>query len=1318
MTSRRSYLETLNSGRQRRGNSSLDDLTRTLEALETQLERPSPFADLRRRDASDTPADYRPQVRADGRPHAYDSSARAAVLQSVARDFERSRREGEGVAAVEQIAAELQMLREDMRHQMAAALTSEFDVLRNEVHRIASEADRGGSSEKLLGEVERLSGAIADLSQRSDDKNVALLRLELEQVKAAVSPLAREDTLRAVGNRWDEFDSRMAKFEEHVAAHAPQAREDGALEALTSRLEQIAAAVDILPESLSLRTMEEKVRTLAGALDHFARKQDAQSEQSLEMIGERLDEISRAIAASVSRAQIAAFDPAPFQRIEARMASLAGQIEELTEERPATEVLGQLASLSARVDDLAARSSLPEKAVERLGAQLGMIAERLEREPVTPDVTAIFEGLEQRFATLSDALDRRQSDSMEQGNKLLRDLETRLDTIVERLDIHAEDRPDAGQLLTVMDERFAELAARLDERVATGPEAASIRDLETRLGDIATRLDTSAKQVSGVDESIIGRLEAQVAELSVRLTNPARLLPELDNLAPRFNQIERSIAGQHDQLIEAARNAAADAVRELADRGEGDPQAVASLSDELRALEVLTRKSDERNSKTFEAIHDTLIKIVDRLSTMEHGDQLLPASPQADTDADTGADTGASTEAGTPTTVATSMPLVADAPSIAADDAFEPDTLNDDLNQTRSNEDPFGFSPAKKPDVAFQTPVSAPQMPVSSAEKPVSAPSFRASVAMPSDDKRSKLGGFTKALRGRKDKQTDAKIEPEAATSKREEPAIPSLDQPLDPRIANQPLEPGSGAPDLNAIMKRVRDERGPAGGKSDAETAKSDFIAAARRAAQAAAAEAVVKKRGGETEGSSSGGKLGRMLGLRRKTVLMATVAMAVGVGGLQLGRAFLGGDNVTIVSDASRVPASDATENDVASAEADDAITGLLAAEQAEPASSSASMLAPAEASSPQQTFVSASNSPLAAQAATAPVAEPAVESEPLIGQTDEQPEAAPAMQPQAALPAPVAPAANETLMASAPLVQPEPLAGEQTIGTIETVPVPVTAGPAALREAAEAGDEKAWFEIGTRYAEGRNGDVDMKTAAEWYQRAADRGLAPAQYRIGNFYEKGLGVERDLAKAKAFYQASAEQGNASAMHNLAVLNAMGADGAADNKTAARWFTEAAEHGVKDSQFNLGILAAKGVGMNQDLEASYKWFALVAKAGDKDAEAKRDEIAKALKPEELTRARADTALWQAKAADPGANDVAVPAEWQESQETTASVDMKQAIKNIQLILTKNGFDAGQPDGMMGAKTKNAIIAFQSANGLTADGEVNEPLVRALLAKK
>ncbi len=285
-------------------------------------------------------------------------------------------------------------------------------------------------------------------------------------------------------------------------------------------------------------------------------------------------------------------------------------------------------------------------------------------------------------------------------------------------------------------------------------------------------------------------------------------------------------------------------------------------------------------------------------------------------------------------------------------------------------------------------------------------------------------------------------------------------------------------------------------------------------------------------------------------------------------------------------------------------------------------------------------------------------------------------------------------------------------------KAIEVPAEAGPVPLREAAEAGDSKAIFEIGSRYADGRGVKADMKKAAEWYAKSAEMGFAPSQYRIGNFYEKGLGVTRDVAKAKTWYQMAAAQGNASAMHNLAVLFAMGADGVADNDFAARWFSQAAELGVKDSQFNLGILAAKGVGMEQNLEESYKWFALVAKAGDRDAAAKRDEIAKALRPEQLERARATAELWKPKTVNAETNTVEIPESWQESDAKTASIDMKQVVQNIQRILNKNGYDAGGADGVMGDKTKAAIIAFQGDNGMDATGEVDEKLVRVLLEKK
>lgn len=286
-----------------------------------------------------------------------------------------------------------------------------------------------------------------------------------------------------------------------------------------------------------------------------------------------------------------------------------------------------------------------------------------------------------------------------------------------------------------------------------------------------------------------------------------------------------------------------------------------------------------------------------------------------------------------------------------------------------------------------------------------------------------------------------------------------------------------------------------------------------------------------------------------------------------------------------------------------------------------------------------------------------------------------------------------------------------------------LPDDVGSVALREAAADGDAMALYVVGEALAaEARAGDGDLAEALKWYERSAERGFAPAQYRTGNFYEKGFGAERDFTTAKTWYQLAAEQGNASAMHNLAVLFASGTDGPPDFDSAARWFLRAAELGVRDSQFNLGILAAKGQGLPQDLGESYKWFALAAQSGDEDAASKRDDIANVLRPDQLENARGATALWRAKPVDEAANIVDVPEAWQTGDTVTAAAapiseeDMRRAVANIQAILNDNGYDAGPVDGLMGQKTRDAITAFQRDNGLPATGNVDQTLVENLLA--
>ena len=998
-------------------------------------------------------------------------------------------------------------------------------------------------------------------------------------------------------------------------------------------------------------------------------------------IEERLDEISRAIAAS-SRTAEPQFDAEPFERIEARMASLARQVEELADDRPAAEVLSRINTLSARVDDIAQRVEIPQSVMERLSSQMALISAKLETKPEAPDSDALMRGIDQRFDRLSEALAQRQGDALEQGQGLVRELERRLGQVADRLEHHEGTAVDAG-LVEAMEKRLAALQSRLEETSGLQLDPASLRSLEGRLDDISHRLETQVAGAPGLDPEIARNLEEQVAVLSQQLAKPGKATADFDEIGPRLDSIEQSIAGSREALLQAARRAAEEAVNSIAGSGPANAS-VSALADDLRALDTLARRSDERNSKTFEAIHDTLLKIVERLGALEQGGAALK-------------DEG-------------DKLAVSGAPSI------EPD-----------ERDPFvgPESPPKPSATARMSPAEAATAAASAALEEGAgerAPQAAAKTSM--------LGGLTRVLTGRKEREAAAQ-EPKARAS---EAADAALDTPLDPKTANEPLEPGSGTPDLNAIMRRVRDERGPGASSASLDAGKSDFIAAARRAAQAAAAEAETIKHRPSMKMPARGLKFGDILKGRTKPVLIGATALLVVLAALQLGKAFLSGGShphpaaVSAVTPkatpelkaeaipsetAAPKPAGKTGQDHAATADANHAMQATPASPQHQADKAAASSTAP-------QPALEADAKPVPAPAAQVPAPSPRMATPAPSSAAGDSAASGAAPTPSDQTVAAIEPDHNAAPAASAPAAAtPNAASGAQNTQVTQTaMAAPADIGPVALREAADAGDPKAMFEIGSRYAEGRGVKVDMAKAALWYTQAAKAGLAPAEYRIGNLYEKGTGVDRDIAKAKDWYTKAAEQGNASAMHNLAVLYAMGADGTTDEKLAAKWFTKAAELGVKDSQYNLGILAAKGAGMPQNLEESYKWFALVAKTGDRDAAAKRDEVAKALRPDQLKKARATVELWKPRELDKAANIVDIPDEWTESNSRTASVDMKQAVINVQRILAKNGYDAGPADGVMGDKTRAAIKAFQKDNGMQPTGQLDEKVVRALLARK
>jgi localization factor PodJL len=494
---------------------------------------------------------------------------------------------------------------------------------------------------------------------------------------------------------------------------------------------------------------------------------------------------------------------------------------------------------------------------------------------------------------------------------------------------------------------------------------------------------------------------------------------------------------------------------------------------------------------------------------------------------------------------------------------------------------------------------------------------------------------------------------------------------------------------------------------------AANDFMAAARRAAQAAA----MNGRGGPqpmmgpngyADSSARFSAIDAGEGRRKKILfgaLAAVLLVAVALGAMRL----LNEEPVIVAKTGTGAPAIETTE--VAPADMG------ASTETAKPAQSATTVPAQPETAQPNSANSASSTNPeatpegagakatAAAPASTTPVSPIVPAAKSAASESSTPP------------PAPKKQAARET---TGPAITPGPTltpAPAKPVASAALGDVPPS--ERALRSAAVAGNPAAQYEVGQRYANGENVPQDLSQAAYWYGQASDQGLAIAQYRLATLYEKGRGVTLDNDKARSLYEKAATQGNVKAMHNLAVIYAEGRGTRQDFTTASRWFGDAAELGLGDSQYNLAILQERGLGVKQDLVSAYKWLSIAAKGGDKGAAQKRDELAGKLDAATLAQAKVAAETWTAKRPDPIANgDLSSMGNWATpgSGDVTGSIDTgaRNDVGKAQAMLMKLGYDPGSSDGLMGPRTRDAILSYQRSAGLDQTGSVNPALLKSL----
>jgi len=1128
--------------------------------------------------------------------------------------------------AMAEIAQALVGLRQELKKDIADGLSREMTTLRAEIRGITADAAQDQTmAEDIRGDLQRLSDSINQLGRQASPSQADALKVEFDELRVMIDGLAREDSVHRMEARWTGVEDRMNAFDSN---------RDDELVALAYRLDEIKSQIGSMNSGPAIHALEDKLVSVAQAIEMIGRHMQPDDRQMTSQFADldaRLDEISRAIVAS-GRAAVP--DSAGVTRVEGRLADLSRQIDGL--QRPADNGVGsRIEALTARVEELA-----NEEAAVRLEERLEQLSQMLERSQKVssqPDLTGYLSDISRKI------------DALDQGSVN--------DALAERLDDLARriDQLDMPATSYVGDARFDRL--------------------EGQLSDIATRLEeTHAAPYD--DSEILRSLQDQIANLSSLVSQPREMAAVPVEFEGRMSALEDYLATSDEYIIEAARQAAEAVMEAYSKNGMGhsasggsDMAAISALADDLKVLEDMSRSSEERTARTFEALHETLVHIAEKLERLEERGQEQDA-PRA---------FGSRGQDSQPQMPRATQPVfeTQDDPFAEADFGRRYEDLKRDMHGLTTEAEPAGPSREEVAEaVAGQAAVH--QSDIKTAPVPAGKPSL--------------LAGIAKRFSGKR-------AEPARAVERQIIDPTPSIDaaDAIEPDVANQLLEPGSGVPDVKKILERVR--AGQTGRNAPpSESDKADFIAAARRAAQQAAEEVDTMNRG---KGGASASPIG-VFSRHRRPILMAVGAVLLAIMSYPLVNTLIRGEQAPAEAPVAAIEQPVTQEMPVA--------TETPAMANVAPATEAADNdVEPLTSLQPQAEDQTAGQ-PEAAATQVIPPETPLSETA--------QPEA---KLPDAAQTAAETGAVNSRMLSpviegSTPetatgLAAAQPAAGEAAL----TVPAEIK--PEALAEAARKGDPLAMFEIGAVYTEGRGIKADLAQAAKWYQRAADAGVTPAEYRLASLYEKGTGVSRDLAKARTLYLQAAEKGNASAMHNLAVMLASGGDTTPDFAGAGKWFSMAADRGIRDSQFNLAILYARGNGVTQDLEESYKWFSVAARDGDTDAAQKRDEVGKALKPDQLKSAKAKFDTWKLTPLDPKANSVDVPDTWVGKGTKTASVDMKKALRNIQAILNNNGFDAGTPDGEMGQKTVSAIKAFQKSIGQEPTGQITDALVKELLKR-
>jgi localization factor PodJL len=325
-----------------------------------------------------------------------------------------------------------------------------------------------------------------------------------------------------------------------------------------------------------------------------------------------LEQTIRALSQRIETSRSEGIREAVLQPLEQLVGELRHAVAGINSRTAFSGLESELQKLGAKLDGLG-RAGLDPTALQKVQQQTGEICDLLTGALARP---LPIERIERQIEELAQTVERQRSAAHEAAAYSFVDesaggkIEERLDAIAAKVERAMSDAHGQGQI-DALSRRIDELHRELADWITHAPPGADMRPLE----DLVRALVDKLERTEGVDPRAINALEQRIAELAQRLDASSVSFSSLGSL-------EQTIDALFSEL-EKTRQAAVDAAQGSASRGASLAGADA-VGQELQMLRAVQDEVDRRTAATLNAVHETLEKLVDRLSMVEQELSLRP----------------------------------------------------------------------------------------------------------------------------------------------------------------------------------------------------------------------------------------------------------------------------------------------------------------------------------------------------------------------------------------------------------------------------------------------------------------------------------------------------------------------------------------------------------------------------------------------------------------------------------------------------------------------------------------------------------------------